>query len=496
MRIASGDTSRKIAFVAVDATDYATRETGLTTFTVYRSRDGGTATAMTTPTVAELDATNMPGVYVLTLDEDMTVTASVDSEEMTFHITATGMAPVTRTIELYRPKITAGETLTVASGIGQGSVQSIAANAINAASINTGAITSGKFAAGAITATSIAASALNGKGNWNIGKTGYTLTQAFPANFSTLAITATTGRVTAGTVIDKTGYSISGTLTTLDGLNNLSAADVNAEVDTAISDAALATAASLVTVDSNVDAILTDTNELQTNQGDWATATGFATAADLVTVDANVDAILVDTGTTIPGQIAALNDLDAAGVRAAVGLASANLDTQIGAIDTNVDAVLVDTNELQANQGNWITATGFATSGALATVDSNVDAILVDTGTTLPATLSGLSTFDATTDTVDVGAIDGSTTAAARLSDSAETMVLGAAITGTLSTTEMTTDLAESTDDHYNGRVIIWTSGVLVNQATDITDYNGTTKALTYTAVTEAPSNGDTFIIV
>ena len=292
------------------------------------------------------------------------------------------------------------------------SVGSIAANAINAASINAGAITSGKFAAGAITATSIAASALNGKGNWNIGKTGYTLTQAFPANFSTLAITASTGRVTAGTVIDKAGYSISGTLTTLDGLNNLSAADVNAQCDTAISDAALATAASLATVDSNVDAILVDTNELQTNQGDWATATGFATAADLVTVDANVDAILVDTGTTIPAQITALND------------------------------------------------------------------------------------FNPATDTVDVGALGGDTAALANLAESAGTMVTGAAVTGTLSTTVMTTDLTEATDDHYNGRVIIWTSGALVNQATDITDYNGTTKALTYTATTEAPSNGDTFIIV
>ena len=322
------------------------------------------------------------------------------------------------------------------------SVGSIAANAINAASINAGAITSGKFAAGAITATSIAASALNGKGNWNIGKTGYTLTQAFPANFSTLAITATTGRVTAGTVIDKAGYSISGTLTTLDGLNNLSAADVNAEVDTAISDAALATAASLATVDSNVDAILADTNELQTNQGDWATATGFATAA----------------------AITALNDLSAADV------------------NSEVDTAIADA--------------GLATSAALATVDANVDAILVDTGTTLPATLSGLSTFDATTDTVDVGAIDGSTTAAARLSDSAETMVLGAAITGTLSTTEMSTDLTETTNNHYNGRVIIWKSGVLTDQATNITGYDGTTKVLTFTATTEAPANTDTFIIV
>jgi len=64
MRIPSGVTDQVIYFVAVDATDLETRESGLTTFTAYRSRNGGTATAYTTPTVAELDATNMPGVYV------------------------------------------------------------------------------------------------------------------------------------------------------------------------------------------------------------------------------------------------------------------------------------------------------------------------------------------------------------------------------------------------------------------------------------------------
>jgi len=46
----------------------------------------------------------------------------------------------------------------------------------------------------------------------NNDKTGYSLTQAFPANFSSLAITAG-GSVTAGTVSDKTGYSLSGTQT-------------------------------------------------------------------------------------------------------------------------------------------------------------------------------------------------------------------------------------------------------------------------------------------
>lgn len=56
----------------------------------------------------------------------------------------------------------------------------------------------------------------------------------FPTNFGDMAITVTTGRVTVGTNADKAGYSISGTKTTLDVLNDLSAANVNAEVVDAI----------------------------------------------------------------------------------------------------------------------------------------------------------------------------------------------------------------------------------------------------------------------
>ncbi len=81
-------------------------------------------------------------------------------------------------------------------------------------------------------------------------KTGYSLTQSFPTNFADLAITVTTGEVTVGTnndktgytastVSDKTGYSISGTKTTLDALNDVSAADVNTQCDTALSDIGL-----------------------------------------------------------------------------------------------------------------------------------------------------------------------------------------------------------------------------------------------------------------
>jgi hypothetical protein len=76
-----------------------------------------------------------------------------------------------------------------------------------------------------------------------------------------------------------------------------------------------------------------------------------------------------------------------------------------------------------------------------------------------------------------------------------DTITEGAAVAGTLSTTQMSTNLTEATDDHYVGLVITWTSGVLLGQSSVITDYNGTTKVLSYTAVTDAPSATDTFAL-
>jgi len=115
MRFQSGIVDEVLYFIAVDITDLATRETGLSSFTVYRDRNGAGAAAMTTPTITEVDSTNMKGVYKLLLDEDMTIGAGNDSEAMVFHITQASMAPVTIQIELYRPIISAGFTLGVAS---------------------------------------------------------------------------------------------------------------------------------------------------------------------------------------------------------------------------------------------------------------------------------------------------------------------------------------------------------------------------------------------
>ena len=77
----------------------------------------------------------------------------------------------------------------------------------------------------------------------------------------------------------------------------------------------------------------------------WATATGFST-------------------------------LDAAGIRTAVGMASADLDTQLDAIKADTAATLTDTAEIGA-AGAGLTA--LATAANLATVDTVVDAIKVKT---------------------------------------------------------------------------------------------------------------------
>jgi DNA-binding transcriptional ArsR family regulator len=281
------------------------------------------------------------------------------------------------------------------------------------------------------------------------------------AALATAAALATVDSNVDAILVD-TGTTIPAQIT---GLNDLSAAQVNAEVDTAIADAALATAASLATVDANVDAILVDTgttipaqitglNNLSAAQVNAEVDTAIAdaalaTAANLATVDTNVDAILVDTSTTIPAQISGLNDISAAQVNAEVdtaladydgptkaeldaGLAALNDPTAAAIADAVLDEALAghatagtlgkavtdieaDTNELQSDDVPGLIAAlnnlsaaqvnaevdtaiadaGLATSVALATVDAIVDAILVDTGTTIPGLIAALNDLSA-----------------------------------------------------------------------------------------------------
>lgn len=103
-RVVSGTVDEYLHFVAVYSTDYTTPLTGLSSnWTVVYCRNGGADTTFTTPTIAEIDATTMPGAYSLLLDEGVTVTGGNVSEEVLIYITHAGMAPVRLTYEIFVP---------------------------------------------------------------------------------------------------------------------------------------------------------------------------------------------------------------------------------------------------------------------------------------------------------------------------------------------------------------------------------------------------------
>ena len=96
MRIAAGDVSRHLYFVAVDAADLKTRRTSLTNPAVWYSRDGGAKTDLSSPLPEHLAI----GVFKLALDQAGMVVAAGDCCELVLHITADEMAPVTRVVEI------------------------------------------------------------------------------------------------------------------------------------------------------------------------------------------------------------------------------------------------------------------------------------------------------------------------------------------------------------------------------------------------------------
>ena len=94
---------------------------------------------------------------------------------------------------------------------------------------------------------------------------------------------------------------------------------------------------------------------------------GLATVAKQDIIDGVVDAILLDTGTTIPGTIAA--------------------------VDLVANAVLLDTDDLQSNQGDWATATGFSTHNAAAVLaafgtGSDLTSLVTATGFATPTNIT------------------------------------------------------------------------------------------------------------
>jgi len=121
------------------------------------------------------------------------------------------------------------------------------------------------------------------------------------------------------------------------------------------------------------------------------------------------------------------------------------------------------------------------------TPDANIASILAST--------AGLTFTLASHVDANMLAISGDTTAADNLEEGATALVATSVNDASASTTAFVAALTETTDDHYNGRIITFTSGDLKGQSTDITDYVGSSKTVTVTQLTEAPANSVTFVI-
>lgn len=325
------------------------------------------------------------------------------------------------------------------------------------------------------------------------------------------------------------------------------------------SPAGASVSADIATIDSNVDAILVDTGttlqaEVDAIQAAVITnAAGTDIAADIVALKAVADAVLVDTAeigaagaglteaggtgdhlTAVPWNAAwdaevqsevtdALNaydpptkaELDAAVANVSVDEIQATALADLFNTDsgTTYDSAVAGSvvKEIADNAGgSSLTAgdiadavldeamSGHTTAG---TLGKAVADILEDTGTTLPASISGLNDLDAAGIRTAVGLASANLdTQLSTIDGIADTLKLGiitgTVATGTLSTTTATTSLTGYADDQLIGRTIIFTSGDCEGEATDITDYAETSGQITFTALTTAPENGDTFKIV
>jgi hypothetical protein len=349
MRIPSGKTDQAIYFVAKD--DTGALLTGLTTFTVYRSRNGAAEVAFTTPTVTEIDTTNMPGVYALLVDEDTTIASGSDSEEMCFRITQASMEPVTRTIELYRRDTTTGRTLAVDSNsrVDVGLIEGAdATDTINAQADLALADYDGPTHAELV-------SEINS-------------VQTDVAGVNTLVLDLPTNAELAAAL----GTADDAVLAAIAALNNLSAAQVNAEVDTALADYDGPTHAELVSeinsVQSDIGGVNTLVLDLPTN-AELTAALGTADDAVLAQV-----ALVKAKTDNLPSDPADQSLIIAA---------TDALATLIGDVPTNAEL----TAALAAADDAVLTAID-----ALPTANENRDALLaatVETGVTVLQSMRG-----------------------------------------------------------------------------------------------------------
>lgn len=233
-----------------------------------------------------------------------------------------------------------------------------------------------------------------------------------------------------------------------------------------------------------------------------AQISGDSAAAD------NLEAMLDGTGgttltTAITGNITG-------SLSGSVGSVGGNVDGSVGSVVTTVTANVTQISGDSAAANNleaMLDGTGGVTlttditgdvtgnlSGSVGSVTGAVGSVTADV-TISSGTGAGQLNISSGVVDANIEQINNSSFAAALMSNSALCIISSAVNDGSATTTSFVTDLTETTDDHYKGRIITFRTGDLYGQSSDITAYNGTTKAITCTALTDAPADNDAFVI-
>jgi uncharacterized protein YejL (UPF0352 family) len=186
-----------------------------------------------------------------------------------------------------------------------------------------------------------------------------------------------------------------------------------------------------------------------------------------------------------------------------------NLSAGSVALSSDIATLLARLTATRAGYLDNLSAGAVAQASALATVGSYVD-------TEIAAIIAAIAVLQADTDDIqtrlpsalvggrmdsNISAINNSNAAAIR-----QALAAGVIIPGTVDSTAFSPtttqfeadDITTAAADHYNGRVIIFTSGSLIGQATSISDYALATGRGHFTVplLTAAPADNVTFIIV
>lgn len=452
--------SQKVACFAYDSSDGSAKTGDAANITAQISKDGAATAATDDTNPTELDATDAPGIYIFDLTQaetnaDMIVIAPVSStadiliEPLIIYTTPGDSTAIDANVKEVSDDETAANDLELfIEALGTDDKVLVSTDAqdlsgtldVNTKTITDGAITAAKLGADAITSAKIADDAICDE-HWNVTAVAGCAVSSIGNNVITTA-SINDGAITNAKVADDVDVN---TKTITAGAVNAAAiadaaidaatfaADVDAEVRGWLGMASADLDTKLDAISAYVDCLpATLDGSTLDSIPDMATATNQATIAGYI--DTEIGTIITHLtdikGATFSGatdSLEAIRDrgdvawvtatgfLDAAGVRAAIGLSTANLDTQLSAISGYVDClpaswVTVPTASQVSTQvasdlatahgaGSWATATGFSTHSAsdvktaIEAAGSSLAQILEDTGTTIPATITTIDTL-------------------------------------------------------------------------------------------------------